>query len=88
MIYTPVFYFVIIIQYYFSRKFEYQADNFACELGYGKELKAALGKLSEENKSNLDPDPLYSMVNYTHPTLIERVRAINTYLENTRKKEN
>ena len=89
MIYTPVFYFIIIIQYYFSRKCEYQADNFACELGYGKELKAALGKLSEENKSNLDPDPLYSMVNYTHPTLIERVRAINTYLEDTKgKKEN
>ena len=60
-----------------SRKFEYQADNFSCELGYGEELKSALTKLSKENKSDLDPDPLYSMINYTHPTLIERVRAIN-----------
>lgn len=89
LIYSPVFFFVEIIQYYYSRKFEYQADIFACELGYGNELKSALGKLSEENKSNLDPDPLYSMINYTHPTLIERVKAINNYLENPKeKKEN
>ena len=76
-IFTPVIFFMNILQFYMSRKFEYQADNFACELGYGEELKLALVKLSEDNKSNLDPDPLYSMVNYTHPTLIERVRAIN-----------
>ena len=88
-IFSPVLYFINIFQFFMSRKFEYQADNFACELGYGEELKLALAKLSEENKSNLDPDPLYSMMNYTHPTLIERVRAINVYLDNSRnKKEN
>ena len=89
MIYTPVLYFINIFQFYMSRKFEYQADNFSCELGYGEALKKALVKLSEENKSNLDPDPIYSMVNYTHPILIERVRAINMSLNNTNnKKEN
>ena len=55
----------------------------------GEALKKSLVKLSEENKSNLDPDPIYSMVNYTHPILIERVRAINMSLNNTNnKKEN
>ena len=89
LIYSPIFYFITILQYFMTRKFEYQADNFACELGYGEELKSALKKLSEENKSNLDPDPLYSIVNYSHPTLIERVRAINKFQENkNNKKEN
>lgn len=87
--YSPFFFFIIILQNYFSRKFEYQADNFACCLGYGQDLKLSLVKLSEENKSNLDPDPLYSIINYSHPTLVERVRAIDKYQENIKeKKEN
>ena len=86
LMYSPVFFFINIFQFYMSRKFEYQADDFACELGYAEELKIGLKKLSEENKSNLDPDPLYSILNYTHPTLIERVRAINIYQEKHEKK--
>ena len=85
LLYTPFFFFINILQFYMSRKFEYQADNFSCELGYGEELKSALTKLSKENKSDLDPDPLYSMINYTHPTLIERVRAINIYQDKHQK---
>ena len=85
-IYSPVSFFINILQNFMTRKMEYQADNFACEIGYGEQLKKSLTKLSEENKSNLDPDRLYSMVNYSHPTLIERVRAINKYLELKNKK--
>jgi STE24 endopeptidase len=36
-----------------------------------------LKKLFEKNLSDMDPDPLYSLVNNSHPTLIERVRALN-----------
>ena len=85
-IYSPVSFFINILQNFLTRKMEYQADNFACEIGYGEQLKKSLTKLSEENKSNLDPDRLYSMVNYSHPTLIERVKAINKYLELNNKK--
>lgn len=83
---SPIFYFMIVLQFYMTRKFEYQADKFSCELGYGEELKSSLKKLSEENKSNLDPDPLYSTVNHSHPTLIERIRAINRYQESKKNK--
>ncbi len=65
---------------------EYQADKYSYELGYGDFLIKSLSKVSENNKSNLDPDPLYSIVNYSHPILIERVRAINGY--KNEKKEN
>mgnify|MGYP002622940243 FL=1 len=67
------------MQNFIVRQIEYQADKFSYELGYGDNLIKALCKLSETNKSNLDPDPLYSMINYSHPTLIERIKAINRY---------
>ena len=79
IIYSPCIFFINILQNFIIRKIEYQADKFSYELGYGDELIKALCKLSESNKSNLDPDPFYSMVNYSHPTLIERIRAINRY---------
>lgn len=89
LIYSPLSYFINILQNFMTRNFEYQADNFSCELGYDEEIKLCLTKLTEQNKSSLDPDPLYSMLNYSHPTLIERVKAINKYQETKKgKKEN
>ena len=79
IIYSPCIFFISILQNFIIRRIEYQADKFSYELDYGDKLIKALCKLSESNKSNLDPDPFYSMVNYSHPTLIERVRAINRY---------
>jgi STE24 endopeptidase len=35
-----------------------------------------LRKLSEKNLSNLTPHPLYSGFYYSHPTLLERERAL------------
>ena len=89
-IYSPTTFFIDLFHNYLTRKHEYQADEFSCILGYGNDLKSALTKLSKQNKSSLDPDPLYSFVNYTHPTLIERVKAIDNYLlhkEEESKKE-
>ncbi len=54
-----------------------QADRFATNLGRGRDLKDALVKLHVKNLGDVDPDPLYSMVTYTHPPLVERLRAIS-----------
>jgi STE24 endopeptidase len=60
-----------------SRRFEYQADAFAREvMGEAESLIAALRKLNEKNLSNLTPHPLYSGFHYSHPTLLERERAL------------
>lgn len=60
-----------------SRRFEYQADRYACEITNDKEnLAAALVRLSGNSLSNLNPHPVYSFIYYSHPTLVERVRAI------------
>ncbi len=60
-----------------SRKHEYEADAFARDaMGGPAPLSGALRKLSQKNLSNLTPHPLYSAVYYSHPTLVERERAL------------
>lgn len=60
-----------------SRRHEYEADAFAKEaMGSAAPLVGALRKLAQKNLSNLTPHPWYSAVYYSHPTIIERERAM------------
>jgi|ERR1017187_537690 STE24 endopeptidase len=60
-----------------SRRNEFEADAFARgAIGSSAPMIGALRKLSRENLSNLTPHPVYSMVYYSHPTLVERERAL------------
>src|SRR5438445_3665431 len=62
-----------------SRRFEYEADAFAhVTTGEARPLIQALRKLSEKNLTNLTPHPIYSAFYYSHPTLLERERALRT----------
>lgn len=68
-----------------ARKFEYAADRFAAENGYGEALVSGLKKLSKNNFSNLNPHPVIVKLLYSHPTLSERITAIDTYLKGESK---
>ncbi len=60
-----------------SRRFEYEADAFAAAaVGGSQPLISALRRLTRENLSNLTPHPWYSGFHYSHPTLLERERAL------------
>ena len=61
-----------------SRRYEYEADAFAREAlaNDPHPLVNALRGLSEKNLSNLTPHPFYSAFHYSHPTLLERERAL------------
>jgi STE24 endopeptidase len=60
-----------------SRKFEYEADAYAAKtMSEAASLIGALRKLNEKNLSNLTPHPFYSGFYYSHPTLLERERAL------------
>ena len=62
-----------------SRHNEYAADKTASELGGaagGIELANALKKLVSENKSFPLSHPLYIFFHYTHPPVIERLKAL------------
>mmetsp|Transcript_5895 Transcript_5895/g.17717 ORF Transcript_5895/g.17717 Transcript_5895/m.17717 type:complete len:455 (+) Transcript_5895:137-1501(+) len=75
-IYSPVESVIGFGMNWLSRKFEYEADDFAKSMKFEKELAEALVVLNDENLSNMNPDPLYSLYHNSHPTLIERLKAI------------
>ncbi len=60
-----------------SRKNEYEADAYATETFGADPLKSALKKLSTDHLSNLTPHPWHVFLNYSHPTLLQRIRAMN-----------
>jgi STE24 endopeptidase len=77
-----------------SRRFEYQADRFACELpaiidasdkekeamkDMGTRLGRALVSLHAENLSTVWVDWLYSAYHHSHPTLTERLKVLGEY---------
>ncbi|HEV2391152.1 MAG TPA: M48 family metallopeptidase [Verrucomicrobiae bacterium] len=65
------------LAHWWSRRYEYQADAFAVRvLNETRSLVGALRKLNERNLSNLTPHPVYSGFYYSHPTLLERERAL------------
>jgi STE24 endopeptidase len=65
------------IAHWWSRHHEYEADAFAARaMKETSSLIGALRKIYEKNLSNLTPHPLYSGFYYSHPTLLERERAL------------
>lgn len=59
-----------------SRRFEYQADAFAAQCGMKRELIEALSVLNQVSLTNPSPHPLYKFYYYSHPTLEERIEAL------------
>ena len=73
----------------FSRKFEYAADRFAAENGYGESLITGLKKLARNSFVCLSPHPFLVMLTYSHPTISQRIDAIEAFMkerENTCQK--
>ena len=80
LLYTPVELLLSIVMQMISRKNEYEADRFAAKtIDNPRSLVDALKKLSASNLSNLAPHPFYVFLNYSHPPLLKRVRAIQRY---------
>ncbi|KAJ0183350.1 hypothetical protein K1T71_001326 [Dendrolimus kikuchii] len=65
-----------------SRKFEFEADNFAVSLSYPEELRSALIKLGKDNLDYPIYDKLYSLWYHSHPTLLHRIENIHNQVSN------
>lgn len=75
----PVFsFFLHPVMAYFSRKDEFEADDFAAQHSDARALIEALVKLYKENASTLTPDPLYSAFHDSHPPATVRVAHLRT----------
>ena len=78
ILYSPISVITGLAMNILSRKNEYQADAFAAKYFDGNELASALKKLSVNNLSNLRPHPAYVFFHYSHPTLLQRLKALKT----------
>ena len=72
-LFTPLFALAVNAH---SRKAEYRADRQAFEEGYADSLISALKKLARQNFSDLAPSPILVKLEYSHPTLSQRIDAI------------
>ena len=76
-LYAPVSTLLSIFFNLYSRKNEYEADQWAvASTGQTAALISGLKKLSVHNLSNLTPHPFNVFINYSHPPILERIAAI------------
>lgn len=76
LLYSPISEITGLIMNYLSRKFEYQADNYAKNTYKSAPLVSGLKKLSKSSLSNLTPHPAYVFMHYSHPTLLQRITQL------------
>ena len=79
LIFGPVQSIIGLFTNFLSRKMEFSADNFANGFGLSNPLVSALKKLAAQNYSNLTPHPLYVIIHYSHPTLVQRIKALLSF---------
>lgn len=76
LLYSPLSMLIGVVMNVISRKNEYEADNYAKTTYKAEPLVSSLKKLSVDSLSNLTPHPYYVFINYSHPTLLQRINAL------------
>ena len=76
LLFSPISALLGLIFNSISRRHEFQADAFVLEHNMQENLSSALKKLSVNHLSNPFPHPLYVKVYYSHPPLMERLKAL------------
>ena len=73
-------FFTTPISSFYSRKREFESDDYSVKFTDGKHMISALIKLIKDNASTLTPDNLYSSYYYSHPPASERINNIKGQL--------
>ena len=84
MLLQPFMEIVNFIENIIIRRFEYEADEYATKNGY-HQLGSALIKLQKNNLGSYIIDPFVSAIEHSHPTIVERIRAMNKIIEKENK---
>ncbi|GAA5836035.1 hypothetical protein JCM3766R1_005137 [Sporobolomyces carnicolor] len=88
-LFTPLSAFLSFVTNTITRTLEYQADAFAVSLGNetAQNLKTALIGIHEKNLAVYQVDKIYSAYNHNHPTLVERLEALDKGMTMARRRE-
>lgn len=74
---SSVMFFAMPIINFLQRKFEFEADSYSAKLlGTPDYLISSLKRLVKENLSNVNPNPLYKIWHYNHPSPEERINYL------------
>jgi len=76
ILYSPISEITGLVMNILSRKFEFEADDYAKNTYKALPLINSLKKLSKNSLSNLTPHSAYVFLHYSHPPLIERIRNL------------
>lgn len=76
ILFSPMSTVIGILFNLFSRKNEYQADQFAKDTYDAEPLIGGLKNLSVDSLSNINPHPLYVFINHSHPSLSQRIESL------------
>ena len=80
---SPVFMFILRpFMASYSRKNEFEADDYAAKHANANHLVEALVKLYRDNASTLTPDPLHSAFYDSHPPASMRIAKLAAYTKN------
>ena len=80
MLYSPLDFFIGLLMQRLSRRNETEADHFSVETTRDPQsMVDALKKLSVHNLTNLLPHPFYVFLNYSHPPVLQRIKAIPAF---------
>ena len=74
-------FFITPISAWTSRKYEFEADEFAAKNSDARDLISALVKMYKDNASTLTPDPVYSAFYHSHPPALIRVNFLEKFLK-------
>jgi STE24 endopeptidase len=66
----------------YSRKHEFEADEYAAEKASASDLTQALVKLYQDNAATLTPDPLHSAFYDSHPPAAVRIARLQNLAHN------
>ncbi len=72
----PIMFILSVFNNYATRVEEYEADRHSVSLGYGKELITTFKELSKDELVNVNPSPIIEFLEYDHPGMYHRIKAI------------
>ena len=73
---TPLLILMMVFRNYVSRRNEYEADLNAVKEGYGEALIDTFTKMSTDELVDINPARIIEILDYDHPGIINRIKAI------------